>query len=57
MTAFHVRGIVWKTDGKRPVLPSEATVECESEEGIAEALSDRYGWLVTEIAAVETLAP
>ncbi|WP_164738672.1 hypothetical protein [Xanthomonas euvesicatoria] len=57
MTAFHVRGIVWETDGKRPVLPSEATVECESEEGIAEALSDRYGWLVTEIAAVGTLAP
>ncbi|PPT72981.1 hypothetical protein XarbCFBP8150_00535 [Xanthomonas arboricola] len=55
MKAFHVRGIVWETDGKRPVLPAEATVECESEEGIAEALSDRYGWLVSEIAVVEEI--
>lgn len=55
MTAFHVLGIVWETDGKRPSLPTEATVECESEEGIAEALSDRYGWLVSEIAAVEEI--
>ncbi|CEI11415.1 hypothetical protein P2B10_21360 [Xanthomonas perforans] len=55
MTAFHVRGIVWETDGKRPVLPSEATVECESEEGIAEALSDAYGWLASDFVVVEEL--
>ncbi|KTF36590.1 hypothetical protein [Xanthomonas vesicatoria] len=53
MKAFHVRGIVWETDGKRPVLPAEATVECESEEGVADALSGAYGWLVSEIAFVE----
>ncbi|WDL65482.1 hypothetical protein JH269_12730 [Xanthomonas campestris pv. campestris] len=57
MNTFHVNGIIWETDGKRPVLPTETTVECESEEDIADVLSDRYGWLVTEIAAVETLAP
>lgn len=45
MKAFHVRGIVWETDGKRPALPAEATVECESEEGIADALSEHTaGW-------------
>ncbi|MCW0410893.1 hypothetical protein NG831_12440 [Xanthomonas sacchari] len=53
MKAFHVRGIVWETDGKRPALPAEATVECESEEGIADALSDAYGWLVSDFVVVE----
>ncbi|WP_295945682.1 hypothetical protein [uncultured Xanthomonas sp.] len=53
MKAFHVRGIVWETDGKRPALPAETTVECESEEGIADALSDAYGWLVSEFVVVE----
>ncbi|WP_394687198.1 hypothetical protein [uncultured Xanthomonas sp.] len=53
MKAFHVRGIVWETDGKRPALPDEARVECESEEGIADALSDAYGWLVSGFLVVE----
>ncbi|XQA66829.1 hypothetical protein ACM9XC_05665 [Xanthomonas sacchari] len=53
MKAFHVRGIVWEIDGKRPALPDEARVECESEEGIADALSDAYGWLVSDFVAVE----
>ncbi|WDJ75400.1 hypothetical protein [Xanthomonas campestris] len=53
MKAFQVRGIVWETDGKRPALPDEATVECESEEGIADALSDSYGWLVSDFVVVE----
>ncbi|MEB2231000.1 hypothetical protein [Xanthomonas arboricola] len=55
MKAFHVRGIVWETDGERPALPAEATVECESEADIADALSDAYGWLVSEIAVVEEI--
>ncbi|ASK93088.1 hypothetical protein KWH04_23315 [Xanthomonas campestris pv. trichodesmae] len=53
MKAFRVRGIVWETDGERPALPTDAKVECESEEHIADALSDAYGWLVSEIAVVE----
>ncbi|MDY4284360.1 hypothetical protein [Xanthomonas sp. LF06-19] len=53
MKAFHVRGIVWEIDGKRPALPAEATVECESEEGIVDALSDAYGWLVSDFVVVE----
>ncbi|MEB1303724.1 hypothetical protein VDP63_21550 [Xanthomonas campestris pv. campestris] len=52
MKAFHVRGIVWETDGKRPSLPAEAKVECESEDGIADALSDTFGWLVSGFAVV-----
>ncbi|MGN3935199.1 hypothetical protein ABVB18_03805 [Xanthomonas citri pv. mangiferaeindicae] len=55
MKAFRVRGIVWEIDGKRPALPGEATVECESEADIADALSDAYGWLVSEIAVVEEI--
>ncbi|MBB5879671.1 hypothetical protein GGR74_000819 [Xanthomonas arboricola] len=53
MKAFRVRGIVWETDGKRPKLPTEATVECASEEDIADALSDAYGWLVSDFAVVD----
>ncbi|MXV05910.1 MULTISPECIES: hypothetical protein [unclassified Xanthomonas] len=53
MKAFYVRGIVWETDGKSPALPMEATVECESEEHIADALSDTYGWLVSDFVVVE----
>ncbi|MEA9559114.1 hypothetical protein [Xanthomonas campestris] len=55
MKAFHVRRIVWETDGKRPALPAEATVECESEEGVADALSDAYGWLVRTFVVVEEM--
>lgn len=33
MKALHVREIVRGTNGKSSVLPSEATVECESEDG------------------------
>ncbi|MEA9911559.1 hypothetical protein VDG39_02170 [Xanthomonas campestris pv. raphani] len=55
MRAFHVQGIVWDTDGKCAALPAEATVECESEADIVDALSDAYGWLVSEIAVVEEI--
>ncbi|MCW2039318.1 hypothetical protein [Xanthomonas campestris] len=55
MKAFHVRGIVWETDGERRALPDEATVECESEEHIADALSDAYGWLVSTFVVVAEL--
>jgi len=48
MKRFHVVNIEWDTDGKRVRLPKEVTVECESEDGIADALSDEYGWLVND---------
>ncbi|MFN6509372.1 hypothetical protein [Xanthomonas translucens] len=53
MKAFHVQGIFSETDSKRPAVPAEATVECESEEGIADALSHAYGWLVSGFVVVE----
>ncbi|MBO9853552.1 hypothetical protein [Xanthomonas phaseoli] len=53
MKAFHVRGSVWKADGKHPVLPTEAMVECASEEDIADALSDAYGRLASDFAVVD----
>ncbi|WP_181922072.1 hypothetical protein [Xanthomonas campestris] len=55
MKAFHGRGIVWETDGKHRVLPAEVTVECASEEDIANALSHRYGWLVSDFPIVEDI--
>ncbi|AEO43422.1 hypothetical protein [Xanthomonas euvesicatoria] len=53
MKAFRVRGIVWETDGKHPVLPTETTVECESEENIADTLSSAYGWLVSDFVVIK----
>lgn len=47
MKRFHVVNIEWDTDGKRVQLPTAVTVECESEKDIADALSDKYGWLVS----------
>ncbi|MFC0156249.1 hypothetical protein ACFFJ4_22495 [Xanthomonas dyei] len=54
MREFHVQGIVWDTDGKRAALPAEAKVECENEEDIADALSNAYGWLVSDFAVVDS---
>lgn len=48
MKRFHVVNIEWDTDGKPVRLPKEVTVECESEDDIADALSDEYGWLVND---------
>jgi hypothetical protein len=36
--------IEWDTDGATPDLPQEVTIEVGSEEDIADALSDKYGW-------------
>lgn len=52
---FFVKNIVWETDGERPeqLLPKEAWVECDDEEKVANALSDIYGWLISELEIIE----
>lgn len=56
MRSFFVSEIVWETDGVAVRLPREVVVECEDDDDIADALSDRYGWLVSDFQfhAVET---
>ena len=51
MTAklFHVTGIQWDTDGDDPHdlgLSASAYVFTDDEEGIADALSDEYGYCI-----------
>jgi hypothetical protein len=56
MAKFNVINIEWDTDGKSPVklgLPRKRIVEAEDEDGIADALSDEYGWLVSGFEVVE----
>lgn len=39
--------IDWDTDGETFLdLPQEVTIEVEDEDGIADALSDKYGWCI-----------
>lgn len=54
MMRFRLRDIEWETDGASLGLPRECTVECEDEDGIAEALSDLHGWLVNDFAIDES---
>jgi hypothetical protein len=52
---FRADGIVWDTDGEDPSelgLPLETVIAADSAEEVADALSDKYGWLVKEIGAV-----
>lgn len=51
---FLVRDIEWDTGGEMASLPTEVWVECESQENIADALSDTYGWLVNDFEVAES---
>lgn len=45
----RVRDIIWDTDGEDPAelgLPVRASVEVGDLDEVADALSDKYGWLV-----------
>lgn len=46
MKMYKVTNIVYATDGVKVDLPAEMVVECESEDMIADAISDNTGWLV-----------
>lgn len=47
MATFLAFDISWDTDGEIvDDLPERATVEAEDADGIADALSDRFGWCV-----------
>lgn len=46
---YKVKNIQWDTDGEDPEeigLPKDAVIEAESEDEIADALSDYYGWCI-----------
>lgn len=44
---FKASNITWDTDGEEvEFLPAEAEVECHSEEEVADALTDTYGFCI-----------
>lgn len=43
---YKVTNIAYATDGAKVYLPTEMIVECESKDKIADAISDKTGWLV-----------
>lgn len=44
---YHVTHIDWDTDGEDVEdLPTEAFVECDDEEEIADTLSEHFGWCI-----------
>ena len=56
MGIYRVGRIEWERDGHSPELPRECAVECDGEDVIAEALSDKYGWLVATFVVLDTPA-
>jgi hypothetical protein len=51
MAVFRVYDIVWETDGNATRLPCKVQVACDDLGGIADALSDAFGWLVADFKA------
>lgn len=62
---LKVTDIEWETDGEKDDLPSEVTIDAEAENidlddvsaGVADWLSDRYGWLVKGFSVEEEPVP
>lgn len=48
MTTFRVYDIVWDAEGVSGELPAEVELTCADIASIPDALSDVYGWLVTD---------
>ncbi len=46
---YKVYDIVYETDGEEVDLPTEMTVEVDDEQEIANAVSDKTGWLVVSM--------
>lgn len=53
MSRFYVTDIDWELDGEdveAVKLPKETVVDASDEDGIADALSDKFGWLVNSFS-------
>lgn len=55
---YKATGIIYDTDGIAVTnLPDALTVTAENEDGVADAISDRTGWCVESIKAIELVIP
>ena len=55
MKRFSVCGIDWDcfADPSHYDLPTDAIVECEDEDMVADTLSDEYGWCINSIGSIK----
>lgn len=53
MATFRVYDIVWVTDGKLVSLPCDVQISCDDWNSITSALSDTFGWLVSDFKAIQ----
>ena len=53
MSKFFAMGIKYDTDGLEIAgLPRNLVVECEDEDGVVDAISDKTGWLVESVMSI-----
>lgn len=55
MKQYRANGIIWETDPYdmfSQELPQTAVVWTENEDGVADALTDEYGWCVQSIEEI-----
>ena len=51
---FNAKGINWDCPSPHKYdLPNDTIIASEDEDGIADALSDKYGWCVNSIRTIE----
>ena len=55
MKLFRATGIVYDTDGEELNLPTTMDIQCESEDMVADAISDETGFLIETIENIVEL--
>ena len=55
MKKYLAIGINYETDGEKVDLPKNLMVECPDEDFVADAISDKTGWLVNSIGQIKEI--
>ena len=55
MPAYKAIGIDWDTDGVETDLPYVSAVNCDSEDEVVDALSDKYGFCINSVIEIKLL--
>lgn len=55
MKKFRALGIEYDTDGMEVELPAVLEVECDDESMVADAISDKTGFLVSSIGGIQEI--
>lgn len=55
---YKVTGIKWDCDEEDPKeynLPTDTVIECEDEDYVVDALSDKYGWFIYSVKDIKEI--